>query len=153
MVGDLRDHGLYSRLMGLSGSAGGRGLRTAAVLALAMVLAASSVARAAPIPPALADPSARGTDLATIARVLESRLVAAHLRTLGLTPEAIQTQLARLDDAELHRMAQSLPEVGLGGDEQPALTTEQKAGVVLLVLVALAVVGGLVLLALAGPLF
>jgi len=138
--------------MGRLGSAGGRGLRTA-VLALALVLVASSVARAAPIPPALADPEARDADLAAIARVLESRLVAAHLRTLGLTPEAIQIQLARLDDVELHRMAQSLPEVGLGGDELPALTTEQKAGVVLLVLVALVVVGGLVLLALAGPLF
>jgi len=138
--------------MGRPGSAGGRGLRTA-VLALAFVLAASSVARAAPIPPTLADPAARGADLAAIARVLESRLVAVHLRTLGLTPEAIQIQLARLDDVELHRMAQSLPEVGLGGDEQPALTTEQKAGVMLLLLVALVVVGGLVFLALSGPLF
>lgn len=153
MVEELRRHELYSRFMVLPGSAGGRGLRTAALLALALVLAASSVARAGPIPPALADPEARGADLTAIARVLESRLVAAHLRTLGLTPEAIQIQLARLDDVELHRMAQSLPEVWLGGDEQPALTTEQKAGVVLLVLVALAVVGGLVLLALAGPLF
>jgi hypothetical protein len=38
------------------------------------------VARAAPIPPALADPAARGADLAAIARVLESRLVAARSR-------------------------------------------------------------------------
>ena len=127
-------------------------MRTAGVVALAIVLAASSEATAAPIPPALSDSAARGADLAAIARALETRLVAAHLRTLGLTPEAIQTHLARLDDSELHRMAQSLPEVGLGG-EQRELTPEQKAGVVLLLLVALAVVAGLVFLALAGPLF
>jgi len=127
-------------------------MRTAGVVALAIVLAASSVATAAPIPPALPDSAARGADLAAIARALETRLVAAHLRTLGLTPEAIQTHLARLDDGELHRMAQSLPEVGLGGQQQD-LTPEQKAGVVLLLLVALAVVAGLVFLTLAGPLF
>ena len=128
-------------------------MRTAGVLALAVVLAASSVATAAPIPPALSDPAARGADLAAIARALETRLVAAHLRRLGLTPEAIQTRLARLDDSELHRMARSLTEVGVGGNDQRELTPEQKAGVVLLLLVALAVFGGLVYLALAGPLF
>jgi hypothetical protein len=143
----------YTTFMGLPGPAGGRGLRTAALLALAMVLAVSSVARAVPFPPALSDSAARGADLAAIARVLESRLVAAHLRTLGLTPEAIQTQLARLDDVELHRMVESLPEVGLGGEELQTLTAEQKAGLVLLLLVALLVVGGLVYLALSGPLF
>ena len=126
-------------------------MRTAVVVALAIVLAASSVARAAPIPPALSD-SARGADLATIARALESRLVAAHLRALGLTPEAIHTHLARLDDGELHQMAQSLPELGVGGEQQE-LTPEQIGGVVLLLVVALAVVAGLVFLALAGPLF
>ncbi len=125
---------------------------TAGVVALAIVLAASSVATAAPIPPALSDSAARGADLAAIARALETRLAAAHLRTLGLTPEAIQTRLARLDDIELHQLAQSLPEAGLGG-EQRELTGEEAAGVVLLVLVALAVVAGLIFLALAGPLF
>jgi hypothetical protein len=39
------------------------------------------------------------------------------------------------------------------GGEQRELTPEQKAGVVLLLLVALAVVAGFVFLALAGPLF
>lgn len=127
-------------------------MRTAGVVALAIVLAASSVATAAPIPPALSDSAARGADLAAIARALETRLVAAHLRTLGLTPEAIQTRLARLDDIELHRLAQSLPEAGLGG-EQRELKWEEAAGLVLLLLVALAVVAGLVYLALASPLF
>jgi hypothetical protein len=127
-------------------------MRTAGVVALAIVVAASSAATAAPIPPALSDSAARSADLAAIARALETRLVAAHLRTLRLTPEAIQTRLARLDDVELHRLAQSLPEAGLGG-EQPELTREQTAGVVLLLLVALAVVAGLAYLALAGSLF
>jgi hypothetical protein len=128
-------------------------MRTAGVLALAIILAASSVATAAPIPPALSDSAAGGADLAAIARALETRLIAAHLRTLGLTPEAIQTHLAPLDDLELHRMAQSLPEVASGGNDQRELTPEQKAGVVLLLLVALVVFGGLVYLAVAGPLF
>jgi hypothetical protein len=119
------------------------------VVALAILLTASSVA-AAPLPPMLADP-ARDADLAAIARVLESRLVAAHLRTLGLTPDAVQAHLDRLDDGELRRMVQALPEVGVGGQQE--LTGEQKAGVILLILVALAVFGGLLYLALAGGLF
>jgi len=125
-------------------------MRAAGIVALVIVLAASSVA-AAPIPPTLADPAGRDADLAAIARALESRLVAAHLRTLELTPDAIQTHLARLDDGELHRMAQALPEVGSGGQRE--LTPEQKAGVLLLLLIALAVFGGLLYLSLAGLLF
>jgi hypothetical protein len=127
-------------------SAGWRRVRAAGVVALAIVLVASSVA-AAPIPPALADPG-RDADLATIARALESRLVAAHLRSVGLTPEAVQARLAQLDDGELRRMAQAVPELGAGGQQD--LTGEQKAGVILLLLVALAVFGGLLYLALAG---
>jgi hypothetical protein len=125
-------------------------VREAGVVALVIVLAAASVA-AAPIPPTLADPAGRDADLAAIARVLESRLVAAHLHTLGLTPDAVQSHLARLDDGELHRMALALPEVGFGGQQE--LTGEQKAGVILLILVALAVFGGLLYLSLAGLLF
>jgi len=125
-------------------------MRAAGVVTLVIALAASSVA-AAPIPPTLADPAGRDADLAAIARALESRLVAAHLRTLGLTPDAIQARLARLDDGELRRMAQSLPEVGVGGQRE--LTAEQKAGVVLLFLLALAVFGGLLYLSLSGSPF
>jgi hypothetical protein len=128
-------------------------VRSAVILVLVILLAASSAATAAPIPPTVADPAARDADLAAIARALETRLVAAHLRTLGLTPEAVQAHLTRLDDGELHRMAQSLPQVGVGGQEQRELTGEQKAGVVLLLLVALAVVAGLVFLTLAGSPF
>jgi hypothetical protein len=47
-------------------------------------------------------------------------------------------------------MAQALHDVGYGGQEQRELTGEQKAGVVLLLLVALAVVGGLLYLSLSG---
>jgi hypothetical protein len=122
-------------------------MRAAGVVALVIVLAASSVA-AAPIPPTVADPAARDADPAAMARALEGRLVAAYLRTLGLAREAVQAQLARLDDGELRRMAQALQEVGYGGQGEP--TPEQKAGVVLLLLVALAVFGGLLYLSLSG---
>jgi hypothetical protein len=132
------------------GTAWWRRIRAAGVVTLVSVLAASSVA-AAPFPPTLSDPAGRDADLTAIARALESRLVAAHLRTLRLTPDAIQAQLARLDDGELRRMAQSLPEVGVGG--QAELTAEQKAGVVLLLLLALAVIGGLLYLGLSGSPF
>jgi hypothetical protein len=111
------------------------------VFGLAAVLAACSVAR--PVPPPLADSPSRGADLAAIARALESRP--------GGMPEGIETQLVRLNDGDLRRIAQALPEAGPG--EQRELTTEQKAGVLLLVLVALAVLGGLLFFALAGPHF
>ena len=133
--------------MRLLGAAWWRRIRAAGVVTLVIVLAASSVA-AAPIPPTLSDPAGRDADLTAIARALESRLVAAHLRTLGLTPDAIQAHLVRLDDGELRRMAQSLPEVGVGG--QSDLTGEQKAGVVLLLLLALVVFGGLLYLGLSS---
>jgi hypothetical protein len=135
--------------MTLPGAPWWKRTRAAGVVALVIVLAASSVA-AAPIPPTVADPAAGDADQAAMARALESRLVVAHLRTLGLAPEAIEAELARLDDGELHRMAQALHDVGYGGQEQRELTGEQKAGVVLLLLVALAVVGGLLYLSLSG---
>ncbi|MGH7268662.1 MAG: PA2779 family protein [Candidatus Rokuibacteriota bacterium] len=119
------------------------------VVALAIVVVAASVARAAPIPPPLPEGAARGDDLAVIARALETRLVAAHLRALGLTPEAVEARLVRLDDRELHRMARALPDLGVGG-QQRELTAEQKAGLVLLIIVAIAVFGGLAYLALAA---
>jgi hypothetical protein len=125
-------------------------MRGAGVVALVIVLAASSL-EAAPIPPMLAGPAGRDADLAALARALESRLVAAHLRALGLAPEAIQAQLTRLDDGELRRMAQSLPEVQVGG--QSELTGEQQAGVILLIIVAIAAVAGLVFLSLSGSPF
>lgn len=125
-------------------------MRAGCVVALVIVLAASAV-EAAPIPPMLADPAGRDADLATLARTLESRLVAAHLRALGLTPDAIQAQLTRLDDGELRRMVQALPEVEVGG--QSELTGEQKAGVVLLIIVALAALAGIIILSMSGSPF
>jgi hypothetical protein len=115
-------------------------MRTAAALTLAIFLVAvPRIGVAAPLPPALSDPTAREADLAAITVALESRLVAAHLRGLGLSPEAVQARLAQLDDVELHRLAQALPETAVGGQLQE-LTWEQKAGIVLLIIVALALV-------------
>jgi hypothetical protein len=119
------------------------------VVALALVLMATSVTTAAPIPPPRPEGAGRDADLAVVARALETRLVAAHLRALGIPPEAVQARLVRLDDGELHRMARALPDLGVGG-QQRELTGEQKAGLVPLLIVAVAVFGGLVFLALAG---
>jgi hypothetical protein len=112
-----------------------------------IVLTASS-AMAAPIPPMLGDAATREADLATLARALESRLVAAHLQALGAAPDAVQARLARLDDGELRKMAQSLSELGVGG--QSELTGEQRAGVALLVILAIVVFAGLVYLSIEG---
>jgi hypothetical protein len=122
-------------------------MRGAVVVALVIALTASSL-MAAPIPPTLGDAAAREADLATLARALESRQVGAYLSTLGAKPEEIQARLARLDDGELRRMAQSLSEVGVGG--QSELTGEQKAGVALLVILAVVVFAGLIYLSIEG---
>jgi hypothetical protein len=113
-----------------------------------IVLTASS-ALAAPIPPTLGDAAAaREADLSTLARALESRQVAAYLSALGAKPADVQARLARLDDGELRKMAQSLSEVGVGG--QSELTGEQKAGVALLIILAIVVFAGLIYLSVEG---
>jgi hypothetical protein len=122
-------------------------MRGAVVVALVIALTASSL-MAAPIPPMLGDEAAREADLATLARALESRQVEAYLSALGAKPEDVKARLARLDDGELRRMAQSLSEVGVGG--QSGLTGEQKAGVALLIILAIVVFAGLIYLSIEG---
>jgi hypothetical protein len=122
-------------------------MRAVVVVGLVTVMAATSVV-AAPIPPVPGDAAGHDGDPAAIARALESRLVAAHLRALGLSSGAIQAHLARLDAGELHRMAQSLQDVEVGG--QGDLSTEQKFGVALLLILAVAAVAGLVYLSVSG---
>ncbi len=114
-------------------------------MGLAPVFPALPRADAAPLPPGFGDPATRDADLARIVHTLETRVVTARLRALGLDADAVQARLARLDDAELHRLAQALPEAGLGGDE-----TERTLGTILLYVVAILIFAGLVYLAVAG---
>jgi hypothetical protein len=105
---------------------------------------------AAPLPPALADPSARDADLGRIARTLETRIAAVRLRALGLDAGAVQARLARLDDAELRKLAEALPDAGVGGQDSD---WERAAGAVLIVLVVLAVFGALIYFSIASSPF
>jgi hypothetical protein len=79
-------------------------------------------------------------------------VVAAHLRGLGLDSGTVAVRLARLDDGELHRLARAVSEAGLGGqdDTQRPMDTERMLGTILILLVALAVFGGLIYFTIAG---
>jgi hypothetical protein len=116
--------------------------RLVAAAILLPALLASARSEAGPLPPGLADPASRDADLARIARALETRIVAARLGALGLDAASVQARVARLDDAELHKLAESLPDAGVGG--QGDSDWERNAGVVLLLLVAVALVGALI---------
>lgn len=120
-------------------------------LALTPALMSLSRADAASLPPGFSDPTLREADLARIVHVLESRVVAARLQSLGLDSATVQARLARLDDAELHRLAEAASEAALGGqDSGRPMDTERVLGTILIFLVAIAIFGGLVYFALAG---
>jgi hypothetical protein len=55
-------------------------------------------------------------DLQKVQRVLESKMVQQRLEDVGLTADEIQGRLARLSDAQLHRMANQLDALMPGGD-------------------------------------
>jgi hypothetical protein len=126
------------------------------VVALVALLTATGMlgrlplADAAPLPPA-GEEVGREADLGRVVRVLEGRVVAAHLRGLGLDRSTVETRLARLDDAELHRLALAVSEAALGGqDGLPPMSTERKLGTVLILLLLFAVVGAGIYLAVSG---
>jgi hypothetical protein len=114
-------------------------------LALASVVPPLPRADAAPLPPGFADPALRDADLARIVHLLETRVVTARLRALGLDAAAVEARLARLDAAELHRLAEAMPEAGLGGEDW-----ERGLGIALLYIVAIVIFGGLIYLAIAS---
>jgi hypothetical protein len=57
----------------------------------------------------------------------------------------VESRLARLDAAELHRLAEAMPEAGLGGEDW-----ERGLGIALLYIVAIVIFGGLIYLAIAS---
>ncbi|MEJ2682995.1 MAG: PA2779 family protein [Candidatus Sulfobium sp.] len=58
----------------------------------------------------------RAADLATIQKVLEARMVKTRLTELGLTQAEVSARLSRLSDQQLHKMAQRLDNLKVGGD-------------------------------------
>jgi hypothetical protein len=58
----------------------------------------------------------RAADLATIQKTLEMKMVKERMANLGLTREEIQSRLSQLSDQQLHRTAQQLDSLKVGGD-------------------------------------
>jgi hypothetical protein len=59
----------------------------------------------------------RAADLASIQKVLEVKMVKERLADLGLTHQEIQSRLSQLSDQQLHRTAQQLDNLKVGGDD------------------------------------
>src|SRR5262249_16921769 len=141
-------------LRAMVGRRRGRGVLVAILvpaLALTPALLSRSRADAAALPPAFSDPSLREADVARVVSWLERPVVAARLASLGLDPFTVQARLARLSDAELHRLAEAASEAALGGqDPDRPGGTERTLGTILIFLVALVVLGGLIYFAVAG---
>jgi hypothetical protein len=57
----------------------------------------------------------RQSDMATVQKVLEGKMVRERLRALGLTEEEISARLDRLSDQEVHALATQLDTVTAGG--------------------------------------
>ncbi|HEV8676728.1 MAG TPA: PA2779 family protein [Methylomirabilota bacterium] len=130
-------------------SSGGRRRypRPSGVVALVIVLAAASVATAAPIPPGFVEPVAGEVEMTRLVRLLESRVAGSRLEALGLSREAVRARLAALDDRELHELVRTLPELGAGADDRG---WEERLGTVLLYTVAIILFAGVLYLAIAG---
>jgi hypothetical protein len=82
---------------------------------------------------AAAPSSGRGADLASVQKVLESKVLQQRLMDYGLTPEETTARINALSDEQLHQMAANMDALQPGGD-------------VLGTLFALALIGALVVL-------
>jgi len=58
----------------------------------------------------------RAADLATVQKTLELKMVKERLAELGFTHQEIQSRLTQLSDQQLHRTAQQLDSLKVGGD-------------------------------------
>lgn len=61
-------------------------------------------------------PSGRASDMDSIQRVLESKLVSEKLSKAGLSGDEINSRLAKLSDTEVHQFAKQLDSLYPGGD-------------------------------------
>ncbi len=62
------------------------------------------------------DHSARTGDVEKIRAVLENKLVSQRLQDLGYSADEITGKLAQLSDQEVHKIAQKLDDLKVGGD-------------------------------------
>lgn len=60
--------------------------------------------------------STRSTDLRTIQKTLESKMIRARLHQLGLSDSEIQQRLSRMSDPEVHQFASQIRAVRPAGD-------------------------------------
>jgi hypothetical protein len=74
----------------------------------------ASFAPSSAIPLAQTD---RAADLASVQKVLEAKMVKTRLTELGLTQEEVRSRLSQLSDQQLHRVAQQLDNLRVGGDD------------------------------------
>ncbi len=58
----------------------------------------------------------RQSDMQKIQKALEVKMVVERLKTFGFTQDEIQARLNRLNDQQIHLMAQKLDELNVGGD-------------------------------------
>ncbi len=58
----------------------------------------------------------RAADLATVQKALETKMVKERLANLGFTNDEIQGRLSQLSDQQLHKAAQQLDSLKVGGD-------------------------------------
>lgn len=58
----------------------------------------------------------RATDLENIRFALENKLVAQRLKDLGFSESEIYSRLSRMDDSEVHGLAQKLDDIRAGGN-------------------------------------
>ncbi len=58
----------------------------------------------------------RQSDLQKIQKVLETKMVAERLKSLGFTRDEVLTRLNVLDDQQIHQMALKVEEMKVGGD-------------------------------------
>jgi hypothetical protein len=88
------------------------------IWAMAWLPVAQSRAEAMLVPlDAVAAPQTdRASDLQTIQSTLESKILRAHLRDLGLTDQEVQTRLSRLSDQDIHQMASQIRALRPAGD-------------------------------------
>ncbi|MFI5346053.1 MAG: PA2779 family protein [Elusimicrobiota bacterium] len=75
--------------------------------------------------------SDRASDMKTVQSALESKVLRARLRALGLSDQEIDSRLSQLSDAEIHRLAKDIGALGAGGD---------LGGILVLVLLVLLIV-------------
>ena len=98
---------------------GTRALLGALILSTTMVFTLSSQGWAMLAPAQGASDTSRSdraADLKTVQTALESKVLRARLKALGLTDSEIDSRVSRLSDQQVHRLAKDINTLSAGGD-------------------------------------